>query len=96
MKYFDLETAKHLKAFDFDDLVILALLYDNHTGTECGVILNITQPAVSQRMKKMTAVLSFPIFNPDGKRVVLTPKGRVLASACKVAIKIITESISLR
>ena len=46
MKYFDFKTAAMLRVLDFDDMMILALLYDNYTGTQCGKILNISQPSV--------------------------------------------------
>jgi len=93
MKYFDFETAAALRVLDFDDMMILALLYDSHTGTQCSQILNISQPAVSQRTTKIASMLPFKLLRPEGRAIALTPEGRVLASACKVAIKIITESI---
>lgn len=96
MKYFDFETAAILRILDFDDMIILALLYDNYTGTQCGKILNISQPAVSQRTTKISSVLPFKLLQPEGRAVSLTVEGRVLASACKVAIKIMTESIIMR
>lgn len=94
MKYFDYKTSSLLRALDFDDMTILALMYENVTGTNCAKILNITQPAVSQRMRKISGVLPFKLFNPEGRVIALTPEGRVFASACKVAIKIITQSIT--
>lgn len=96
MKYFDFKTSAMLRVLDFDDMIILALLYDNHTGTQCGKILNISQPAVSQRTRKISSALPFRLLRPEGRDITLTPEGRVLASACKVAIKIITESIIVR
>lgn len=96
MKYFDFKTAAMLRVLDFDDMIILALLYDNYTGTQCGKILNISQPAVSQRTRRISSVLPFRLLRPEGRAITLTPEGRALASACKVAIKIMTESIIMR
>lgn len=93
MKNFDFETAGKLRILDFDDMLMMALVHDGMTGTNCARVLYISQPAVSQRMKKITESLGFPIFRAEGRRSGLTLEGRVLASACKMAIKIITDAV---
>jgi DNA-binding transcriptional LysR family regulator len=93
MKNFDFETAGKLRILDFDDMLMLALLHDGMSATNCAKVLCLSQPAVSQRMKKISESLDFAVFRPEGRRSGLTLEGRVMASACKVAIKIITDAV---
>jgi LysR family transcriptional activator of glutamate synthase operon len=95
MKNFDFQACVCLRNLDFDDMLTMALLHDGMTVTNCSGVLHISQPAVSQRMRKISQSLDFKVFRAEGRKVALTLEGRVFASACKIAVKLITESISL-
>lgn len=48
--------------------------------------LNLTQPTVSVQVKKLSEILKAPLFEPDGRRVKLTPSGRALYEAVQVIL----------
>ena len=45
--------------------------------------LNTTQPAISARVKEIEAQLGVRLFRKDGRRMVLTPRGRNLVQDCE-------------
>jgi DNA-binding transcriptional LysR family regulator len=45
--------------------------------------LFLTQPTVSIPIKKLSEVVGLPLFEQVGKRIHLTPSGKVLYKACR-------------
>jgi DNA-binding transcriptional LysR family regulator len=84
---------KELRGLDIDDLLLLCYMYDGMTVTQTGKALNVTQPAISQRIKKMEDMLGFRVLRPNGKSKTLTLEASALAYAAKVALETICRSL---
>ncbi len=63
-------------------LEILVEVADSNSLAEAGAKLNISQPAVSVKLKQLESETPLPLFSVEGKRKVLTHYGREL---CRIA-----------
>lgn len=65
-----------------------ALLALDRTGTisEAAAQLRLTQSAVSKRIQSLQSHVGFPIIEPDGRRVRLTPRGTALLDKARPLI----------
>ncbi len=79
-----------LRYLSFDDLFILSCLKDGFTVTECAGQLGLTQPAISQRVRKLEQVFKFDLMQKQGRKSILTQDGLHLASRAKDAISLLT------
>lgn len=84
---------KQLRGLDVDDLLLLCHMFDGLTVTETGKALNVTQPAISQRLKKMEDLLGFKMLRSNGKSKTLTLDATALAHASKLALESICRSL---
>lgn len=75
-----------LRGLDIDDLFILGIMAEGETMTGAAKLLNLSQAAVSQRMKKMTLLLDFEIVVKNGVQRVLTAQGSELAKSAREAL----------
>lgn len=82
-----------LRSIDIDDLIILALLIDEISVTEIGHKLNLTQPAITQRLGKMRRLLGFAIVIRIGRGVRLTSHGLSVAMAARESLIILLRSL---
>jgi DNA-binding transcriptional LysR family regulator len=82
-----------LRGLDIDDLLILTLLIDGFSVTEVGNKINLTQPAITQRLGKMRRLLGFAITIRVGQSVKLTSHGLPVAMAAREALIIILRSL---
>jgi DNA-binding transcriptional LysR family regulator len=78
-----------LRFLSFDDLFLLSYLKEGFTVTECAGHLGLTQPAVSQRVRKLEQVFLFPLLKKQGRKSILTEEGMHLASRAKDAIALL-------
>jgi DNA-binding transcriptional LysR family regulator len=60
---------------------------DAGTFTEAAEILHVSQPALSQQIKKLEGELGFALFQRGTRRVTLTPRGRDLISSARQVIE---------
>lgn len=77
--------------FDIDDLIILKLLLTEPTVTGVAKIMRLSQEAVSQRLKVMSARLDYKLHIRHGRGINLTVKGRELAETAKSALRILEK-----
>jgi len=77
-----------LRFLSFDDLFLLSYLKDGFSVTECAGQLGLTQPAVSQRVRKLGQVFRVDILKKQGRKSILTDEGHHLASRAKDVISI--------
>lgn len=82
-----------LRGLDIDDLIILALLIDKISVTDIGNKLNLTQPAITQRLGKMRRLLGFAIVIRIGRGVRLTSHGLAVAMAARESLIILLRSL---
>lgn len=76
-----------LRFLSFDDLFVLKSLYAGHSLTETARELSLTQPAITQRVRKMEDLFKFDIYKHTGRRIVLTKEGEAL---CQRALDALT------
>jgi DNA-binding transcriptional LysR family regulator len=82
-----------LRGLDIDDLLILTLLIDGISVTGIGEKINLTQPAITQRLGKMRRLLGFAITIRVGQSVKLTSHGLPVAMAAREALIILLRSL---
>ena len=61
-------------------LLVLRTLAEHHTVTETADVLNYTPSAVSAQLRGLAEQLGVELLKPDGRRVQLTPAGRLLVA----------------
>src|SRR5438046_6652155 len=49
--------------------------------------LGISQPSVSQQMRDLEAGLRVPLFQRRGKRILLTPRGRIFKEPARAVLR---------
>ncbi|MBT4793278.1 MAG: LysR family transcriptional regulator [Halobacteriovoraceae bacterium] len=64
-------------------LLVLMALSKSSSLSEAAEYLSITQSAVSQHIKNLESKLAFPIVSRQGKKLVLTPAGKKIATMGK-------------
>jgi DNA-binding transcriptional LysR family regulator len=60
---------------------------DAGTFTEAAEVLHVSQPALSQQIKKLEVELGFAVFQRGTRRVTLTPRGKGLISSARQVIE---------
>lgn len=68
-----------LRLLDFDDLLILRHLLRGETLSAAAKSLGLTQPAVTQRVRKIESILSFQLLEKHGRHARLTVVGESMA-----------------
>jgi len=76
-----------------DALRIFVVAARHMSFTEAALELNLTQSAVSHRMRGLEEELGLSLFNRQSRRLELTPQGRILANRVDVAISEIDRSV---
>lgn len=82
-----------LRGLDIDDIIILALMGNGVSVTQCGKLLNLTQPAISQRISKIKDTVNVLFYVRHGNNLMLTKEGKELAFAAKSALSLLLGSI---
>jgi len=67
-----------LRLLDFDDLFLLSHLLEGATIAATARQLGLTQPAITQRVRKIERVFGEPILQKAGRHVRLTKSGRAV------------------
>ena len=80
-----------LRFLNFDDLFLLQLLLDGSTITATAQRLGLTQPAVTQRLRKIEGIFGTRLMQRAGRRVRLTDDGRALCERASGAISLMGE-----
>lgn len=80
-----------LRFLNFDDLFLLQLLLDGSTITATAQRLGLTQPAVTQRVRKIERIFGCRLTQRAGRRVQLTAEGRALCNRASGAISLMGE-----
>jgi DNA-binding transcriptional LysR family regulator len=76
-----------LRLLSIDDLVILKYLSESQLGvTAIAGKMQLSQPAITQRIRKMEDIYRDKILSRKGRGVELTPFGIVLATRASAAL----------
>ena len=81
-----------LRLLNYDDLLLLSLFQGGITQTDAARQLGLTQPAVTQRVRKMEGVFGKPLFRKVGRNVQLTLEAKELCQRASSAIDIMESS----
>lgn len=80
-------TIDQLRFLAVDDLLILLHLATDHMSiTAIAEKLSLTQPAITQRIRKMEEAFSRKLIERKGRGIQLTPFGRIQAARATAAI----------
>lgn len=82
-----------LRGLDIDDLFVLVMLGDDISVTEIGKRLNITQPAVSQRITKIKNITEINPVMRFSRHLKMTSAGKKLAQAALQALDALLRSL---
>jgi DNA-binding transcriptional LysR family regulator len=80
-----------LRLLSFDDLLLMKLLLENYSLTSAAASLNLTQPAATQRIRKIETVFKSKIFERAGRGISLTREGRGICQKAAAALSIMGE-----
>ena len=79
-------------AEDLDALAVLAVVAREGSFTRAAESLGVTQPSVSERMRRLEARLPGPAFERLGRGVRLTPTGEALLPMAERALELARET----
>ncbi len=77
---------------DLDALLVFAVVAREGSFTRAAEILGLTQPSISDRMRRLEARLPSPAFERLGRGVRLTPTGEALRPVAERALNVARES----
>ena len=71
----------------FPQLIVFEAVARLGRVTRAAEELHIAQPTVSMQLKKLACALDLQLFEPDGRRLRLTPAGEALRAACAEVVQ---------
>ena len=80
-----------LRFLDIDDLIILSKLFDGLTLVSTARNLGLSQPAVSNRLRKIEQVFDSDIVRKNGRTVSLSEKGHQVCSIASDALRVLSN-----
>jgi DNA-binding transcriptional LysR family regulator len=81
-----------LRLLSFDDLLLMKYLLDNMSLTSAASTLNLSQPAATQRIRKIESVFACKLFERSGRGIALTRDGRGICQKAAAAVSIMGET----
>ncbi|TCK41752.1 molybdate transport repressor ModE-like protein [Leucobacter luti] len=87
-------TADPLGSIDSTELRILDALATTGSLTAAAASLGLSQPAVSQRIKRVETRLAVPLIERSGRGIRLTPAGRILADHGRTVVTEIDAALA--
>ena len=80
-----------LRLFDLDDLLILRCFAIGHNVSATGKVLGLTQPAISQRVRRMEETFEVELFQRLGQRIEFTPEGKEFSQSAVTLVAAILQ-----
>lgn len=80
-----------LRLLNVDDFMILRGLHEGLSVTSVGHKLGLSQPAITQRIRKMEDVFSIKLLEKEGRGVKLSQEGRRIALKALSALEILEQ-----
>jgi DNA-binding transcriptional LysR family regulator len=87
----ELSVGHNLRLLDFDDLYLLKHLLGGLTVAGTARKLGLTQPAITQRIRKIERVFEDSIIRKVGRHAELTPIGEAVCSKAADALKVMQQ-----
>lgn len=82
----------NFRQLDMDDWVMLVLTAKGYTVTETARILTVSQPAVSQRLKRISKIFCVKIFKKQGMKMIADPEGSHVLKLAFEIVEIMTRT----
>lgn len=82
-----------LRKLDIDDFLIMSLLAKRHSVTKTAKLLHLTQPAISQRIKKIEEVFETKLLDKRHKIAVLTAEAENIAYSLLCGLELISATM---
>lgn len=79
---------------DSGELRVIQALFETGSLTQAAQQLGLSQPAVSQRVKRIETRLQVPVIERSGRGVRLTPAGLVLAKHARIVVDELDQALS--
>jgi len=76
----------------FPQLVVFEAVARLGGVTRAAEELHLAQPTVSMQLKKLSGTLELQLFEPDGRRLRITPGGEALLGACRELNELFTRT----
>jgi DNA-binding transcriptional LysR family regulator len=89
------ERGANIRLLDFDDLLVLKSLLAGETVAATAKGLGLTQPAITQRVRKMERVFGTALLRKSGRHVKLTPFGAQLCTKAAEALSVMMRESAL-
>lgn len=87
-------TGDQLGAIDSTEMRILHALATSGSLTSAAASLGLSQPAVSQRIKRVESRLAVPLIERQGRGIRLTPAGHILAEHARTVVAEIDAALA--
>jgi DNA-binding transcriptional LysR family regulator len=84
----------NIRKLDLNLLLVFDAIYAEASITRAAKRLGITQPALSNALRRLREHLGDPLFERDGHGVAATPEARRLAPAIQVALRSIEQAVA--
>lgn len=80
-----------LRLLNFDDLFLLKYLASGLSLTSIAHELKLTQPAISQRLRKIEQIFSVPVVEKRGRELHLTKEGQAICKRAADALELMND-----
>lgn len=87
----DQSEGSRLRLLDFDDLFLLGHLLEGNTIAATAKLLGLTQPAITQRVRKIERVFEEKVLQKAGRHVKLTPAGHAVCVKAADALALMRQ-----
>ncbi len=68
---------------DLKQLKTFVTVAEHGTVSRAAAVLHVTQPALSRQIRSLEEQLGFPLFEREGRRLILSPRGEQLLGDCR-------------
>lgn len=82
-----------LRKLDIDDFLVMMLLVKGYGVTKTAKLLCLTQPAVSQRMRKIEEVFETKLLDKSFKQGTLTPEAENIAYSLSCGLELVAATL---
>jgi DNA-binding transcriptional LysR family regulator len=82
-----------LRKLDIDDFLVMILIVNGSSVTNCGKLLCLTQPAISQRLRKIEEVFGTKLLDRSRKNAFLTVEAKCIADAMACSIELLAATL---
>lgn len=82
-----------IRKLDIDDILTMALLVEGYSVTKVSNLLNLTQPAVSQRLRKIEEVFGTKLLDSTYRTAKLTPEAENIGYALVCGLELIAATL---